>query len=598
MLRDRSGSRSRSRSLSPSPPRRRTSAREASSRSTPTPTSSQRSRRWRSDADGDFVVVWLSSGPGRRPRTASSPGASRARARPSAGEFQVNTYTLGRSASLRRWRRTADGDFVVVWQSNGQDGSSYGIFARRYSSAGAAARPPSSRSTPTPPTTSSDPSVAMDADGDFVVAWAELRPGRPGYGVFARRFTSAGVAARRASSRSTPTPRARRRYPSVATRRRRRLRRRLGELRPGRRRRRRLRPALRARALALGTEFQVNTYTADDQRAAGGGGGRRRRLRRRLGEQRPGRPDVRRLRPALLERRRAARPASSRSTPTPRATSATRRWRRTPTATSSSPGTASTRTAPTTASSRAASRAPALALGREFQVNTYTIEPAGLPAVAAGRRRRLRRRLGRAAPGRRRLRHLRSALRGASALDVDGDGSACRSPTACSRCATVQLPRRDAMARRAVGGGCSPARRAVDRGLASAAPAASSPGASAAAEFAGHRVPGQRLHARATSSTHSVAADADGDFVVVWTQQRARTARPIGVFARRFTSAGARLATEFQVNDLHPRGAVAARRWRRTPTATSSSPGRAMPKTARTCGIFERRFSSSGTPLG
>ena len=35
--------------------------------------------------------------------------------------------------------------------------------------------------------------MAADAAGDFVIAWHELRPGRLDNGIFARRFSSAGV---------------------------------------------------------------------------------------------------------------------------------------------------------------------------------------------------------------------------------------------------------------------------------------------------------------------------------------------------------------------------------------------------------------------
>jgi large repetitive protein len=46
-------------------------------------------------------------------------------------EFQVNTYT-----TLEQWIASvaADGagNFMVVWPSNGQDGSGQGVFGQRY----------------------------------------------------------------------------------------------------------------------------------------------------------------------------------------------------------------------------------------------------------------------------------------------------------------------------------------------------------------------------------------------------------------------------------------------------------------------------------
>ena len=54
---------------------------------------------------------------------------------PMGPEFQVNTYTT----AWQFWPVVASdpaGNFVVVWNSNGQDGSYNGIFGRRYDSSG------------------------------------------------------------------------------------------------------------------------------------------------------------------------------------------------------------------------------------------------------------------------------------------------------------------------------------------------------------------------------------------------------------------------------------------------------------------------------
>ena len=94
----------------------------------------------------------------------------------------------------------ADGDFVVAWNSFGQDGASFGVFARRFSSAGV---PLAGEFQVNTYTTSSQltASVAADAGGDFVVAW----------GAMARTARSA-ASSRSASQRppsltSTPTAR-------------------------------------------------------------------------------------------------------------------------------------------------------------------------------------------------------------------------------------------------------------------------------------------------------------------------------------------------------------------------------------------------------
>jgi hypothetical protein len=106
-------------------------------------------------------------------------------------QFQVNAYIQGTQRSPEVGS-DADGDFVVVWQSGGQDGYAYGIFARRFSSAGSAL---ASEFQVGVFTADSEryPAVSVRPGGDFVVAWQSGRDGSPD-GVFARFWSSAGVA--------------------------------------------------------------------------------------------------------------------------------------------------------------------------------------------------------------------------------------------------------------------------------------------------------------------------------------------------------------------------------------------------------------------
>ena len=144
-----------------------------------------------SDGDGDFVVTWTSSGR-TVASTASSPVASTSAGAPQGLEFQVNSYTASGQSEPAVAAET-NGDFVVVWESFGQDGASYGVFAQRFNASGAAqgiefqvnsytpavsgARTSRSRAT----ATSSSPGKLGGQDGDD-------------NGVFARRFNSAGAA--------------------------------------------------------------------------------------------------------------------------------------------------------------------------------------------------------------------------------------------------------------------------------------------------------------------------------------------------------------------------------------------------------------------
>lgn len=84
--------------------------------------------------------------------------------------FLVNSaYTAG-NQSAPAVARGVDGSFVVTWQSDNQDGDGYGIYAQRYGADGL----PIDASFPVNTTTTGDqtaPDIAMDAHGNFVIAW-------------------------------------------------------------------------------------------------------------------------------------------------------------------------------------------------------------------------------------------------------------------------------------------------------------------------------------------------------------------------------------------------------------------------------------------
>ena len=193
------------------------------------------------DADGDFVVAWTSYFPGAtdevfarrftsagdssgtefrvnshtlssqiRPSIAAAPGGSfvvawdslrdggtfgvfaqrfASSGSPLAAEFQVNTYTIDNQYQPAV-AGDGDGDFVVTWLSMFEDGSSQGIFARRFSSAGA---PITGELLVNDYTLNSQfsPAVTSESDGDFIVSWTGVGP-EDTYGVAARRFASNG----------------------------------------------------------------------------------------------------------------------------------------------------------------------------------------------------------------------------------------------------------------------------------------------------------------------------------------------------------------------------------------------------------------------
>lgn len=143
------------------------------------------------DADGDFVVAWTSNG---QDGSGSGVYARRydALSTPQGTEFRVNTYTTngqgGASVAM-----DAAGDFVVAWQSFFQDGDVYGIYAQRYNALGAP-QGIEFRVNSYTPGTQTAPVAAMDAGGDFVVAWQSYAQDGSVFGIFAQRYSAAGVA--------------------------------------------------------------------------------------------------------------------------------------------------------------------------------------------------------------------------------------------------------------------------------------------------------------------------------------------------------------------------------------------------------------------
>ena len=145
-----------------------------------------------SDASGNFVVTWTSpglegsGGYGIFGQRYSNIGA------PLGPQFHVNTYTTN-SQSRPSIASDSLGNFVVTWESIGQDGSDWGVFGQRYVSSGAPVGPEFRINTYTT-NAQRISSVASDGSGNFVVVWASY-PGQDGstFGVFGQRYASSGA---------------------------------------------------------------------------------------------------------------------------------------------------------------------------------------------------------------------------------------------------------------------------------------------------------------------------------------------------------------------------------------------------------------------
>lgn len=143
------------------------------------------------DATGDYVITWQTYGQdgGRDGIYAQRYNAA---GTTQGSEFRVNTYTSN-SQSRPAVAMDAAGDFVITWQSDNQDGSSYGVYAQRYNAAGAAQGSEFRVNTYTT-NHQAGPSVAMDAAGDFVIAWQSYTQDGSRLGIYAQRYNTAGVA--------------------------------------------------------------------------------------------------------------------------------------------------------------------------------------------------------------------------------------------------------------------------------------------------------------------------------------------------------------------------------------------------------------------
>jgi len=139
------------------------------------------------DGDGNFAVTWTHYN--------GSNNDVYARRYNSSGTALANEAIVNSTTANEQWSSSIamdnDGDFVIVWETWGQDGSSAAVYAQRFNSSGIA-QGSEFRVNTTTTGLQGDPAVAMDYDGDFVVAWSSYTSGN--YDVYAKRYNSSGSA--------------------------------------------------------------------------------------------------------------------------------------------------------------------------------------------------------------------------------------------------------------------------------------------------------------------------------------------------------------------------------------------------------------------
>lgn len=139
-----------------------------------------------------FVVAWASTAPGGDDASGIVARRFDAQGAPLGAELRVNTYTTGEQTHPAV-AAAADGAFVVVWASYGQDGSGFGVFGQRFDASGARQGDEFQVNTYT---TGAQlwPAAAMASDGAFLVVWESAGQDGSGDAVIGRLFGADGAA--------------------------------------------------------------------------------------------------------------------------------------------------------------------------------------------------------------------------------------------------------------------------------------------------------------------------------------------------------------------------------------------------------------------
>ena len=139
------------------------------------------------DNNGDFVVVW------KQGSVATS--LIYAQRYNSSGVAQGAILKISGVAETIAERPAvamdSSGDFIIVWEDIGQDGSGYGIYARLYNSSGQALES-EYRVNTTTMFSQTSPRVDMNSNGEFVVCWTSDQTGDPN--IYAQKYSSSGSA--------------------------------------------------------------------------------------------------------------------------------------------------------------------------------------------------------------------------------------------------------------------------------------------------------------------------------------------------------------------------------------------------------------------
>jgi VCBS repeat-containing protein len=144
-------------------------------------------------SDGSFVMAWDSFGKDGANTKGIAARRFNADGSPNGPEFQVNTFTPG-FQFLPAITALSGGGFVVTWQSEGKDGSGFGIAARLYQADGSPLTVEEFQvNNFDPPGDQFAPAVTALSGGGFVVTWQSEGKDGSGFGIAARLYQADGT---------------------------------------------------------------------------------------------------------------------------------------------------------------------------------------------------------------------------------------------------------------------------------------------------------------------------------------------------------------------------------------------------------------------
>ena len=151
------------------------------------------------DHAGDFVIASNSNPTSTKSNIVAR--AYNASGNPITGELAINQANTGNQDYADVGTDLAGDNFVVAWQSSGEDGSGYGIYARKYTGLASGNVAPATGEFLVNTTTQGDqmyPSVSESHLGTFVISWngngQQPQENDPS-GVFIQRYSAASTAA-------------------------------------------------------------------------------------------------------------------------------------------------------------------------------------------------------------------------------------------------------------------------------------------------------------------------------------------------------------------------------------------------------------------